>query len=318
MLRKDLRIGLGIGAVLLLVLIVALIVKSNGKRTQLAETETTIEEPAHAGDGSAIDPTGGSVSPPPAGTMTPLAHADSVPPTRRVDPFTAEPAAPTAPGGSSDWEALLNGRSDGSAKLTETPTAPRSAPRGGGATAGLSPLSAIGSSRGAPLLPGSGLLDPPAPGGTRTPARSTAPVGQKTHLVRQGETFSSISQTAYGNSKFYMKIAQANPGLNATALKPGATVILPDIQGDAQPAAGRVAAGSSARGTTTTGYDRSREYKVEPNDSLYKISQKLYGDYARVDGLYELNKQAIGPDPRKLKLGMVLKLAEPPHAASGR
>ena len=37
-----------------------------------------------------------------------------------------------------------------------------------------------------------------------------------------------------------------------------------------------------------------------------------------MDALYEANKQAIGPDPRKLKLGMVLKLPEQPTVARRR
>ena len=35
---------------------------------------------------------------------------------------------------------------------------------------------------------------------------------------------------------------------------------------------------------------------------------KLYGNIRMVDKLYELNKNAIGADPAKLKLGMILKL----------
>jgi hypothetical protein len=36
----------------------------------------------------------------------------------------------------------------------------------------------------------------------------------------------------------------------------------------------------------------------------------------RVEKLYELNQQTIGPNPAALKIGMVLKLPEPPLAGT--
>jgi nucleoid-associated protein YgaU len=39
---------------------------------------------------------------------------------------------------------------------------------------------------------------------------------------------------------------------------------------------------------------------------------KLYGTSAKWQAIYDLNKDAIGTDPSKLKLKSVLKLPEPP------
>jgi His/Glu/Gln/Arg/opine family amino acid ABC transporter permease subunit len=60
--------------------------------------------------------------------------------------------------------------------------------------------------------------------------------------------------------------------------------------------------------------DTTRQYKVQQNDSLYKIASKLYGKGTMADKLYERNKAAIGPDPKRLKLGMILDLPEAPLA----
>jgi len=58
----------------------------------------------------------------------------------------------------------------------------------------------------------------------------------------------------------------------------------------------------------------AKEYAVQADDSLYKISMKLYGKGDKVDAIYELNKEKIGSDPARLKVGMVLKLPEAPSA----
>ena len=63
--------------------------------------------------------------------------------------------------------------------------------------------------------------------------------------------------------------------------------------------------------------DANKQYRVVANDSLYKISLKLYGKSSYVDKIYEKNKAAIGPDPKKLKLGMVLDLPEKTTVAAG-
>ena len=64
--------------------------------------------------------------------------------------------------------------------------------------------------------------------------------------------------------------------------------------------------------------DAARQYRVQEGDSLYKISVKLYGNGGYVDKIYEKNKQSIGADPARLKVGMVLELPEAPTVAQAR
>lgn len=139
-------------------------------------------------------------------------------------------------------------------------------------------------------------------------ATSVAPAasgsGVRTHVVKIGDTYSKISLAAYGTSKHYARIEQANPGIDPTRLKPGQTITLPEIA--AKPAA----AGAST--ATQALFDPKKEYKVQPNDSLHTISLRLYGKADRVEKIYELNKATIGDDMTRVKIGTVLKLPEPP------
>ena len=70
------------------------------------------------------------------------------------------------------------------------------------------------------------------------------------------------------------------------------------------------AVGGTARAEAPV--DPSREYRVQPNDSLHKIALKLYGKPGKADSLYELNRERIGGDSSRIKVGTVLKLPEAP------
>ena len=62
--------------------------------------------------------------------------------------------------------------------------------------------------------------------------------------------------------------------------------------------------------------DNAKEYRVSEGDNLYRISVKLYGKPDHTEKLYEWNKHTIGPNPEKLKVGMILKLEDPPSASA--
>src|SRR5205814_5277273 len=140
-----------------------------------------------------------------------------------------------------------------------------------------------------------------------------------THVVREGETFSSIAQTVYGSAAYYPHLIRANPDVNPNNLKLGALLKIPRIE-DVKATAGEhaAAAGEKAPASATEPkIDSTRQYRVVANDSLYKISLKLYGKSSYVDKIYEKNKAAIGPDPKKLKLGMILDLPDKSTIAAG-
>lgn len=294
--RKDLRIGLGIGGVLLAVLIVALIVRKD-------QTPTP-------------------------GDPNPQANANPQPGAPAADP-AADPFRPAPPGRtatSDDWATLLATGEINSISTTPgmppaatppTPTPPAPGP--------IDPLTGVAVAP--PLLqprtPGDGLFAPPLP-----PTESVGPSvrsGARSHVIREGETFSSIANDHYGESRYYLAIIKANPSINPNRLRPGQTINLPDL---ASIGSGNSnGSGGSAAGTTPGGFRSARteravdgitEYRVQSGDSLYRISMRLYGTPNKVDLIYETNRATIGPDRERLKIGQVLRLPEPPTMASGR
>jgi len=70
-------------------------------------------------------------------------------------------------------------------------------------------------------------------------------------------------------------------------------------------------AGAGATPTATAAAEASGDsYEVQAGDTLATISQQFYGDPTQWRRIYDANKDTIGADPDKLKLGM--KLTIPP------
>jgi nucleoid-associated protein YgaU len=173
------------------------------------------------------------------------------------------------------------------------------------------------------VVPSSPALETPNVAAANTPAStgspSTQPSGMRTYKVQKGDTLSSISKATYGSANYYPHILRANPGLDAHKLRPGMVINLPDPQQVVPSRTTQASDESSAGGTTgSAALDSSRQYRVQEGDSLYKISVKLYGNGKYVDKLYEKNKQLIGADPARLKVGSVLELPEAPTVAQAR
>jgi nucleoid-associated protein YgaU len=149
----------------------------------------------------------------------------------------------------------------------------------------------------------SGLVAENAAPTTTQPSASA----ERTHVVQPGEMLTSIAAAAYGDSRKWKQIADANPNVDPDRMKPGTKLVIPVLAAYTQPGSHQTAASTAAIDTRT-------QYRVQPNDSLYRISLKLYGKADHVDQLYSDNKDVIGADPRRLKLDMILKLSDPPTA----
>ena len=150
---------------------------------------------------------------------------------------------------------------------------------------------------------------------------SAAPTAGSSHVVRSGETFSSIAHAVYGSAAYYPHLIRANPHANPNNLKLGTTITIPRLE-DVK-ATGGERAKAALTVTDEVKIDPAKQYRVGSGDSLYKISQKVYGRPTYVEAIYEKNRQLIGPNPTKLKLGMILELpdkaavAAQPEAALG-
>jgi nucleoid-associated protein YgaU len=131
--------------------------------------------------------------------------------------------------------------------------------------------------------------------------------------VQRNESFASIAQAVYGNEAYYPHLMRANPNIDPKKLRVGMTIVIPD----ASEVVARDASAEPASATIPApGLDSTREYRVQPNDSLYKIALRLYGRADKLDAIYELNKDQIGPNRSYLKAGMILKLPEPPTSTT--
>ena len=157
-------------------------------------------------------------------------------------------------------------------------------------------------------------------------APSTQPSGKMhTHRIAKGENFSTIAAAYYGSPNFYPHIQRANPSVDPTRLKLGTEINLPDIadvkppekapeKALSKPVESHLAEAQLVGHRKQPTFDPKTEYLVQSSDSLYRISLKLYGTPDMVDRIYALNKTAIGDNPAKLKLWMILKLPADPTA----
>jgi nucleoid-associated protein YgaU len=350
--RKDLKIGLAIGAVLLVVLIVYLAVPpSNDQLAQnpvggagdTASSSTTTEpgtsqpptssEPKHEAAKPAASDTSTTTTPPSpkidppahadAGTGATEEHASAADKAKKQDPFDI-------------WADGLN-----SGKLPVISETPSLSAAGGPTNPDTGAPIAAAKASAPDAAP---LITPPAPAGEpeivkpseakadkpaaeKTEAKATADTGDtasatagRPHKVRSGETYSSIAKLIYGDARFYLAIEKANPNVDPSRLKPGMTINLPDIEtvkGAAHPASDKQKAEPSSSSTGKE-IDSATEYRVQSGDSLHRIAMKRYGSSTMADKIYELNKPTIGDDSAKLKIGMVLKMPPNPNAGESQ
>jgi nucleoid-associated protein YgaU len=290
--RKDVKLGFGVGGILLAVIIVAvLVVHRNHNKAVTFDTTGKAAAPTDSSGG--IDVNGSA------------ADAGKTPDASLPAPATTkQPDAKGKPDGVKDqWDALfasstLPVKSEiGNRGRQQPPVDPPANDSPSSNTPSVEPQSSASKPKDSDRI----IADPPAP------SASTA----RTHTVRPGETLSSIAKAVYGDARQYKTILAANPGLDPAKMRAGTVIQLP--------AASSIKAKESAKkNDAASGGVRavsdSKTYVVQSGDSLYRITRKLYGTSENQEKLYELNKQTIGPDSTRLKPGMVLKLPAAPTA----
>jgi nucleoid-associated protein YgaU len=300
--RKDLRYGLGLGALLFAFVVTYLVVRNytekqnpevGGKPPPVAPApgaespEANPAPPLAATDGAAATNRSAALPPlvpAPRGDRPPVVPAPQPP---KADPFGTrrnETGNGVSANTTQDWDRLLEqGRLD-------------PVPNGRTGTAQRVPQPPLRNSR------GSGSTPPPAAPptlGTRT---------GRPYRINEGDTFVTVSRAAYGNSKYFHQIERANPGVDPTRLKIGQLIILPELS--AEDRATRES--GPITGSDNRPINPKTEYRVDTGDSLYRISMRLYGTPNMIDAIYETNKSAIGANPERLRFGMILRLPRSP------
>jgi len=339
--RKDVKFGLTIGAILVITLVIYVIVLSRGgpspQRISLATTnpsdQTAMDSPDAADSGT--DPNLAThtddYKPDAVADAEPDATPGNIPatpPAQAAAPAT-QPAQ-TAQANSIDWQGALDHGlppSLSAPQRTMTPTI--DSPSSDMATSGITrsastpmidSLPTTQPTR--PLMADVPTLDAPADASpaptmsynmpsssipTSSEPQSPAATQQRTHRVMAGESPYSISQEVYGSGKYYKKIMAANPGVDPHRLKIGQLLVIPELS-DADKPSSTGASDSAA----PVQIDSNSAYKVVSGDSLESISRKLYGSADMIEKIYQSNKKLIGPNENVLKVGWILRLPQPP------
>ena len=152
-----------------------------------------------------------------------------------------------------------------------------------------------------------GLVNKPGPTGVEpggTPAAAVTPQrpsltasAGKDYMAKDGDTFGSIAQEAYGDAKYANLVKQANPAVVGDRPRAGLVLKIPALAsaGSSAGVSGRLPAGS-------------REYIVEKGDQgFWNIAQKVYGSGLQWTLIAKANP---GCDSNNLKVGQ--KLTIPP------
>lgn len=295
--RKDVQVGLALGAVLLVVILIVWLAGGSGDSgTQVTEpppttpTERPIAATPQAARAPAPTPTRA-----PEVAVNPPATRPATQPTgiaERTDPFAnPPPALPSGTGGDDIWERLL---ATGDTQLIRTATPTPAAVRPTGAR----DAAAIDAAARPAVTNNSAARAPGSP-------------ASRTYIIRSGDSLSRIAQELLGAERHWPALLAANPGLVPERLRVGQTINLPDAAALAGRSTPSVAAPAAARVA-----DPTTEYVVQAGDSLYVIARKLYGDAKEADAIYAANRAAIGADPARIRAGMLLKLPKPPSNAS--
>ena len=96
----------------------------------------------------------------------------------------------------------------------------------------------------------------------------------------------------------------------SSAVSPAPSPARPALASPAASPSAAPAVVSSTPSTTASQTAGGDTYEVQSGDTLATIAQQFYGDSTQWRRIYDANKDAIGDDPDKLKLGT--KLTIPP------
>jgi nucleoid-associated protein YgaU len=301
--RKDVKFGLTVGAILVVTLIVYALVLSRSAAVKPDES-SNIGAPTAPADSNAQNPTSDQQN-----TQTLVTNTDNSQSTVTDNTDTTPATQPTAQNDNQkfDWDGALAHGGKVSAPAPEqtvTPIArvsPDVHPPLIDNINGPSTQPDIAPPLSAPVAPPT-VDAQPTPSLVPTPAPTSST--PRTHVVAEGENLWTIAEDAYGNGKYYTRIIAANPSLNPKNLKIGTVLSIPPL--------GESTAAANASSATPAPIDTNSQYIVVSGDNLDKIAQKLYGDPTLADRIYDMNVSVIGQDEDRLKIGMVLKLPMPP------
>jgi len=173
------------------------------------------------------------------------------------------------------------------------------------------------------------------PATTSTPMKGTEEPNQKRvsnaatseeYVIKDGDTLEKIAQKHKTSAA---KIAEANPGLKPTALRPGSKLQIPGKAEKPAPVVEKkeetaVAVTDPAPQVEVKPVPQApkpdsslgaKVYTVQPGDTLSGISVKVYNTSRHYQKIYEANKDSI-EDPNTLQVGLKLNMPDLPAKAA--
>jgi nucleoid-associated protein YgaU len=144
--------------------------------------------------------------------------------------------------------------------------------------------------------------DPPYPhpadpsAGNRLPRPSDEPpavLEDLQHTVKDGDSYWSLAVKYYKHGKYATVLQQANPGVPASALGIGKTLIVPHP--DKVLGGGTSSARSETPAPAVDAPSGTRAYRVKKGESLWKIAEREYGRGSEMSRIVAANP-GIDPD----------------------
>jgi nucleoid-associated protein YgaU len=147
-----------------------------------------------------------------------------------------------------------------------------------------------------------------------TPGKEIQPAGEE-YVVVDGDSFEKIAKKKLGDGKWATLVAEANPGVKATALRPGQKIVIPakpekkteDVAKKEETKKPEV----KLDATFQTSPKGERLYTVQAGDTLSGISVKVYNTSRYVEKIHDANKERL-EDPSMLYVGMKLVMPDLP------
>lgn len=134
-----------------------------------------------------------------------------------------------------------------------------------------------------------------------------------TYTWKAGDTFDALAAKYYGQPQVGYRLKHANEGLAEATIPVGAKLLVPvTAAGSAQRGAGAPPKDVPQNGAqpAATPLWSGGLYTVKSGEVLGTISKAVYGSAKHWKRIYDANRDVIGEDPNRLKVGMQLRIPE--------
>ncbi len=192
----------------------------------------------------------------------------------------------------------------------------------------------------------------PAAEGAPAPRPGTpAPPSRPVHVVRKGETLTTIATKYYGDDgpRLWRRVWEANKDTvpDPDRLRPGQKLVIPGVPAQAPPPPTRIAdagepaetgddvpevgldglarrfhvlldekaPGTAPHGAGAGPADDTPTYTVRKGDTFYSIAREVYGDLSAAKRLMQKNRDRV-PDARRLRIGQTILLLDRKETAA--